>query len=121
MNTKSKIHNRQSAIGNPQSAIRNPKSKRVDLVLVERGLVESRQKAQALLLAGQVLVNEQKIEKPGALVDPRAAIRVLGELPFVSRAGDKLQGELEQFQISVAYCICVALCASSVVCTDSLL
>src|SRR6266545_2564652 len=98
MNTKSTIHNpqsairnRKSAIGNPQSAIGNPKSKRVDQVLVERGLVESRHKAQALLLAGHVLVNEQKIEKPGALVDPRAVIRLLGELPFVSRAGAKLQ------------------------------
>ena len=121
MNTKSKIHNRQSAIGNPQSAIRNPKSKRVDLVLVERGLVESRQKAQALLLAGQVLVNEQKIEKPGALVDPRAAIRVLGELPFVSRAGAKLQGALEHFQISVADRICADLGASTGGFTDCLL
>ena len=51
---------------------------RVDLLLVERGLVPSRERARALILAGRVLVREQKVDKPGASV-PEAAIRLLGE------------------------------------------
>jgi 23S rRNA (cytidine1920-2'-O)/16S rRNA (cytidine1409-2'-O)-methyltransferase len=51
---------------------------RLDRLLVERGMVESREKAQALILAGQVLVNDQKLEKSGALVGPEARVRLLG-------------------------------------------
>jgi 23S rRNA (cytidine1920-2'-O)/16S rRNA (cytidine1409-2'-O)-methyltransferase len=87
--------------------------RRIDQLLVERGFTESRHKAQALLLAGKVLVNEQKIEKPGRAVDPDAAIRILGELPFVSRAGGKLQAALDQFRIVVAGRVCADLGAST--------
>jgi predicted rRNA methylase YqxC with S4 and FtsJ domains len=73
--------------------------RRIDLVLVERGLAESRHKAQALLLAGQVLVADQKVEKPGQLIDAQAEIRILRQLPFASRAGAKLQAALDHFQI----------------------
>jgi 23S rRNA (cytidine1920-2'-O)/16S rRNA (cytidine1409-2'-O)-methyltransferase len=95
--------------------------KRIDLLLVERGFAESRHKAQALLLAGQILVGEQKIEKPGQPVDPDAEIRVLRQLPFVSRAGAKLQAALDHFQISVAGRVCADLGASTGGFTDCLI
>ena len=60
---------------------------RLDQLLVERGLVESRQKAQALILAGSVLVDRQKVDKPGHAVRLDAEVNILGVLPFVSRAG----------------------------------
>jgi 23S rRNA (cytidine1920-2'-O)/16S rRNA (cytidine1409-2'-O)-methyltransferase len=95
--------------------------RRVDLVLVERGFAESRHKAQALLLAGQVLVEEQKIEKPGQMIEPEATIRILRQLPFASRAGAKLQAALDQFAISVAGKVCADLGASTGGFTDCLL
>ncbi len=95
--------------------------KRVDQLLVERGYAESRHKAQALLLAGQVLVNEQKVEKPGRLVDRAAEIRVLREMPFVSRGGGKLQAALDHFGIRVAGRVCADLGASTGGFTDCLL
>lgn len=90
-------------------------------MLVERGLAGSRQKAQAMLLAGQVLVDCQKVDKPGCLVDVEAEIRVLGELPFASRAGSKLQAALDHFQINVSGRICADLGASTGGFTDCLL
>jgi 23S rRNA (cytidine1920-2'-O)/16S rRNA (cytidine1409-2'-O)-methyltransferase len=95
--------------------------RRIDQVLVERGFAESRQKAQALLLAGQILVGEQKIEKAGHLIDPGAEIRVLRQMPFASRAGAKLQAALDHFQISVAGKTCADLGASTGGFTDCLL
>lgn len=95
--------------------------KRIDQLLVDRGFAESRQKAQALLLAGSILVGEQKVEKPGQMVDPEAEIRVLHLLPFVSRAGAKLQSALDQFRISVADRVCADLGASTGGFTDCLL
>ena len=70
---------------------------------MERGLAASRERAQALILAGKVLVNEQKIEKAGATVDSRMpTIRLLGEdLKYVSRGGLKLEKALEHWQIDV--------------------
>lgn len=95
--------------------------KRIDLLLVERGHAETRQKAQALLLAGQVLVAEQKVTKAGQMVDAEAGIRVLRQLPFVSRAGAKLQGALERFEIDLSGRVCVDLGASTGGFTDCLL
>jgi 23S rRNA (cytidine1920-2'-O)/16S rRNA (cytidine1409-2'-O)-methyltransferase len=95
--------------------------RRIDQLLVERGFAESRHKAQALLLAGQILVNEQKVEKPGQLVDPESQIRILHQLPFVSRAGAKLSAALEHFHISVAGRACADLGASTGGFTDCLL
>ena len=75
---------------------------RLDRLLVERGLVESRERGHALILAGQVLVNGQKQDKAGALVPADAVLRILGEvLPYVSRGGLKLEGALKEFNISV--------------------
>jgi len=73
---------------------------RVDLLLVERGLVPSRERARALILAGRVLVREQKVEKAGSTVPMDAAIRLLGEeQPYVSRGGLKLAAALEHWPI----------------------
>jgi 23S rRNA (cytidine1920-2'-O)/16S rRNA (cytidine1409-2'-O)-methyltransferase len=61
---------------------------RLDKALVERGLVASRERATAMILAGRVLVAEQRVEKPGTPIDAEAAIRLLGEdLRYVSRGG----------------------------------
>ena len=95
--------------------------RRIDQLLVEKGYAVSRHKAQALLLAGQVLVNGQKVEKSGRLVDCAAEIRILGEMPFVSRAGAKLKAALERFHILVSGRICADLGASTGGFTDCLL
>jgi 23S rRNA (cytidine1920-2'-O)/16S rRNA (cytidine1409-2'-O)-methyltransferase len=71
---------------------------RLDKLLVERGLTSSRERAQALILAGKVLVNEQKIDKAGASIDSAAALRLLGDdLRYVSRGGLKLEKALEHW------------------------
>ena len=95
--------------------------RRIDQILVERGITESRHKAQALLLAGRILVNEQKVEKPGQQVDPEADIRVLHQVQFASRAGAKLQGALDHFQIRIDGRVCADLGASTGGFTDCLL
>lgn len=95
---------------------------RIDRLLVERGLVESRERAQALIIAGQVLVNEQKQNKSGALVPEDAAIRILGEqLPYVSRGGLKLESALKEFEVSVAGKTALDVGASTGGFTDCLL
>ncbi len=76
---------------------------RLDRILVERGLVESRERGHALILAGQVLVDGQKRDKAGALISGDAEIRILGEqLPYVSRGGLKLEAALDGFNIAVS-------------------
>src|SRR5271154_3229715 len=76
---------------------------RLDKLLVERGLVPSRERAQALILAGRVLVDEQKIEKPGSSVEDTSALRLLGEdIRYVSRGGLKLEEALSHWQIDLA-------------------
>jgi 23S rRNA (cytidine1920-2'-O)/16S rRNA (cytidine1409-2'-O)-methyltransferase len=95
---------------------------RLDSLLVDRGLVDSRGKAQALILAGQVLVAEQKVEKCGARVDADAPVRLLGEPPrFVSRAGLKLEGALDHFRVDPRGRICLDIGASTGGFTDCLL
>jgi 23S rRNA (cytidine1920-2'-O)/16S rRNA (cytidine1409-2'-O)-methyltransferase len=95
---------------------------RLDKLLVERGLVASRERAQALILAGKVLVNDQKIEKSGAPVDSDSAIRLLGDdLKYVSRGGLKLEKALEHWQINVAGLSCLDIGASTGGFTDCLL
>jgi 23S rRNA (cytidine1920-2'-O)/16S rRNA (cytidine1409-2'-O)-methyltransferase len=95
---------------------------RVDLLLVERGLVPSRERARAFILAGRVLVREQKVDKPGATVPQDAPIRLLGEdPPYVSRGGLKLAAALEHWQISVAGRGCLDVGASTGGFTDCLL
>ena len=95
---------------------------RLDKLLVERGLAPSRERAQALILAGKVLVAEQKLEKPGSSVDPQAAVRLLGEdLKYVSRGGLKLELALEHWKINVRGRDCLDVGASTGGFTDCLL
>jgi 23S rRNA (cytidine1920-2'-O)/16S rRNA (cytidine1409-2'-O)-methyltransferase len=76
---------------------------RIDKLLVERGLAETRTKAQALVLAGSVVAGETRIDKAGQLVDVSLPIRIKGEdLKYVSRGGLKLEGALDQFKIDVS-------------------
>jgi 23S rRNA (cytidine1920-2'-O)/16S rRNA (cytidine1409-2'-O)-methyltransferase len=99
-----------------------PEKIRLDTLLVDRGLVESRAKAQGLILAGQILVDEQKQEKCGTLVDAQAALRLLGEAPkYVSRGGLKLEGALEHFRINPDTRVCLDVGASTGGFTDCLL
>ena len=95
---------------------------RIDQLLTERGLADSRNKAQALVLAGQVLADEKKIEKPGQQVDPECEIRLLDEQPrYVSRAGFKLESALMKFGIDVRDKVCLDIGASTGGFTDCLL
>lgn len=95
---------------------------RLDKLLLSRGLVPSRERAQALILAGKVLVDEQKIQKSGAMVEHSAAIRLLGEdLRYVSRGGLKLEHALAHWNIVVRGRVCVDVGASSGGFTDCLL
>jgi len=95
---------------------------RLDKLLVERGLAASRERAQALVLAGKVLINDQKIEKAGALVEADSVIRLLGEdLKYVSRGGLKLERALEHWHIDVREKICLDVGASTGGFTDCLL
>ena len=81
---------------------------RLDKLVFVRGLALSRERAQALVLAGRVLVNEQKIDKAGASVDDEAAIRILGdEMPYVSRGGVKLARAIEHWDINVRQKLCL--------------
>jgi 23S rRNA (cytidine1920-2'-O)/16S rRNA (cytidine1409-2'-O)-methyltransferase len=95
---------------------------RLDKLLLERGLTTSRERAQALILAGKILVDGQKIEKAGTGVDAEADIRLLGEdLKYVSRGGLKLEKALEHWQIDVTGKVCLDVGASTGGFTDCLL
>lgn len=94
----------------------------MDKVLVERGFVASRERAQALILAGRVLVNEQKVEKAGASVESETEIRILGEMPrYVSRGGLKLERALEHWKIDASGKTCMDIGASTGGFTDCFL
>lgn len=95
---------------------------RLDQLLVQRGLCETRAKAQARILAGDVLVEDRPVTKAGTAVDEAAAIRLRGEaLPFVSRGGLKLAGALDRWGIDPAGRICFDAGASTGGFTDCLL
>lgn len=95
---------------------------RLDKLLVDRGITPSRERAQALILAGKVLVNEQKIEKAGAAVESDASVRLLGaDLRYVSRGGLKLERALEHWKIDLNGKICLDVGASTGGFTDCML
>jgi 23S rRNA (cytidine1920-2'-O)/16S rRNA (cytidine1409-2'-O)-methyltransferase len=94
---------------------------RLDRLLFERGLAESREKAQALIMAGEVLVNGQKAAKPGQSVDPESTLEVLAKPPYVSRGGFKLAAALEHFAVDVAGLVCLDIGSSTGGFTDVLL
>ena len=96
--------------------------KRIDKLMVELGLTGSREKAQALILAGQVLVDERRVEKAGETVEANAHIRIKGApMKFVSRGGVKLEGALEHFGIIVVGATALDIGASTGGFTDCLL
>ncbi|HSB11630.1 MAG TPA: TlyA family RNA methyltransferase [Blastocatellia bacterium] len=98
------------------------KKERIDKVMLLRGLVESRAKAQALILAGDVLVREQRVDKPGQLIDNEAEIRIKGErLRYVGRGGLKLEAALREFEINAEGKKCLDIGASTGGFTDCLL
>ncbi|HKF23773.1 MAG TPA: TlyA family RNA methyltransferase [Candidatus Angelobacter sp.] len=95
---------------------------RIDKLLVERGVAASRERAQAMVLAGRVLVDGQKVEKAGAGVDPGADIRLLGEdLKYVGRGGLKLEAALDHWKIDPSGRTCLDVGASTGGFTDCLL
>lgn len=95
---------------------------RLDKLLVDRGLVPSRERAQALILAGHVLVDDQKIEKAGTQVAAECVIRLLGDdLKYVSRGGLKLERALECWKVDVGGKLCLDVGASTGGFTDCLL
>jgi 23S rRNA (cytidine1920-2'-O)/16S rRNA (cytidine1409-2'-O)-methyltransferase len=101
---------------------RKPGNIRLDVLIVERGLAPSRERAQALLLAGNVLVNGQKMEKPGSQVAADARVEIIGEaLRYASRGGLKLEGALEDFAVSPEGRVCLDVGSSTGGFTDCLL
>ena len=103
-------------------APQRPAKLRLDKLLVDLGLAASRERAQALILAARVLVNEQRQDKPGTPVDPAATIRLLGEdMRYVSRGGLKLEAALTGWNIDVRGIPCLDIGASTGGFTDCLL
>jgi len=95
---------------------------RLDKLLVDLGHAGSRERAQALILAGRVLVDEQRIDKPGTAISPTAAIRLLGDdLRYVSRGGLKLERALAHWAIDLAGLRCLDIGASTGGFTDCML
>jgi 23S rRNA (cytidine1920-2'-O)/16S rRNA (cytidine1409-2'-O)-methyltransferase len=95
---------------------------RLDRLLVERGLAVTRERAQAMIVAGRVLVNEQKVDKPGTAVAEDAVFRLLGDDPrYVGRGGLKLEAALKHWQIDLAGQSCVDVGASTGGFTDCML
>ncbi len=94
---------------------------RLDQLVMERGLAESRERAQALILAGQVIVNGQKSSKPGHSIADDSRIEVLERMPYVSRGGYKLAAALDHFSIDPTGWTCLDVGASTGGFTDCLL
>ncbi len=94
---------------------------RIDQLLVERGLAESRERAQALILAGDVLIDGQKADKPGRSVLDDCRLEVVAKLPYVSRGGYKLAGALDHFKIDPTGWNCIDVGSSTGGFTDVLL
>jgi 23S rRNA (cytidine1920-2'-O)/16S rRNA (cytidine1409-2'-O)-methyltransferase len=95
--------------------------RRIDQLLVDRTLAESREKAARLILAGDVMVDGRRVDKAGALVSTEAEIDVRGRAPYVSRGGEKLAYALDSFKIDIRDKICADIGASTGGFTDCLL
>jgi 23S rRNA (cytidine1920-2'-O)/16S rRNA (cytidine1409-2'-O)-methyltransferase len=98
-----------------------PKRTRIDKLLVNQGHFESRERAQRSILAGEVLVEERVIDKPGTLVKPDAAVRVIAQEKYVGRGGYKLEAALDHFAINTTDLLCLDVGASTGGFTDCLL
>ena len=111
---------RESAPGRAEGTM--SAKKRLDVVLVERGLQESRQKAQATIMSGLVFVGGQRVDKPGSPVAEDAQIEIRGNvLPYVSRGGLKLEKAMRQFPITLTGAVCGDIGASTGGFTDCML
>jgi 23S rRNA (cytidine1920-2'-O)/16S rRNA (cytidine1409-2'-O)-methyltransferase len=98
------------------------KRQRLDVYLTEHGLAPSRQRARALIMAGSIRVNDQPVDKPGALVDDGDRIELTGaDLPYVSRGGLKLEAALTGYRIDAAGRVCLDVGASTGGFTDCML
>ncbi len=100
------------------------KKRRVDVMLVEQGLADSRNKAQAMVMAGVVLADERRVEKPSETLDPDVVLRIKGDTPearYVSRGGLKLEKALETFGIDPTGMDCIDIGSSTGGFTDCLL
>ena len=96
--------------------------KRLDILVTERGLAESREKAKTLIMAGQVYVDGQKADKPGDTFSEDAAVEVRGKgLPYVSRGGLKLEKAMREFGLQLQGCTCMDIGASTGGFTDCML
>jgi 23S rRNA (cytidine1920-2'-O)/16S rRNA (cytidine1409-2'-O)-methyltransferase len=98
-----------------------PRRERLDRLMLERKLVESREKAQALIMAGEVLVAGQKAQKPGQLVSAEASVEILNRPRYVGRGGLKLEAALERFAIHIEGKVCLDIGSSTGGFTDCLL
>jgi 23S rRNA (cytidine1920-2'-O)/16S rRNA (cytidine1409-2'-O)-methyltransferase len=114
-NNGERADNRRDATPGPDDRLR------LDVLLVEKGLVESREQGRGLIMAGDVLVDDQPITKPGAKVRRGAAIRLKARPRFVSRGGEKLHAALDRFQIDPRGWVCADVGASTGGFTDCLL
>lgn len=95
--------------------------RRIDQLLVERGLAESRERARAYILAGYVKVNGQRVDKAGQAVEEDAGIEVTARMPYVSRGGLKLAAALDHFRVEPAGRVCLDVGSSTGGFTDVLL
>lgn len=113
---------REQFPGQTGSKRAKPGKARLDVLVTQRNLAPSREKAQALILAGQIRVNGQKSEKPGTAVATDARIEIIGEVSrYASRAGLKLEGALEDFSVTPQGKICLDIGSSTGGFTDCLL
>jgi len=99
------------------------KRERLDVLLAERGLTESREQARRLIMAGAVVVNDQRVDKPGTLVEITATVRIKdgARSPYVSRGGLKLEAALRAFSLDVTGVVALDVGASTGGFTDCLL
>ncbi|MEZ4677462.1 MAG: TlyA family RNA methyltransferase [Caldilineaceae bacterium] len=111
----------QRSTNTTQPVKKSKKKQRLDLWLVDNGLVESREQAKRLIMAGEVLVDEEVRDKPGQLIQPDATVRLRATLPYVSRGGTKLEAALNNFALDVAGLTAVDVGASTGGFTDCLL
>lgn len=95
---------------------------RLDQLVLKRGITETREKARALIIEGKILVNGEKVEKPGSMVDVNSEITLCGEtLPYVSRGGLKLEHAIKHFSIDIKDKVAIDIGASTGGFTDCLL
>lgn len=102
-------------------SINSTKKIRLDSLLVTKGLIESREKARALILGGNVLVNGDRVDKAGTFIRPDVSVEILQKMPYVSRGGLKLEAALKNFNIDVRGKIAMDVGASTGGFTDCLL